>query len=72
MSVFVLAFVAVAVASFVGTLVALIVAGIPLDVLARAARGGRYAGLAAGDRTSPVGPSAGHLVTAFASWGAAA
>lgn len=72
MSVFVLAFVAAAVASFVGTVVALLVAGIPLDVLSRAARGGRYAGLAAGDRTSPVGPSAGHRIPAFAALGAAA
>jgi len=42
-----------------GGLVATAVAALPLRVLSSAATGGRYAGLAAGERFSPVGPTSG-------------
>jgi len=66
MSVLLLSFVAGVLASAGGAMVAFLFAGIPLDVLSRAARGGRYTGLAAGERTSPAGPSSGRRIPQIA------
>jgi len=65
MSVLPLLLAAIAVASVAGTIMAFVVAGLPLEMLLCSAAGGRYAGLAAGERTSPVGPSSGRRIPAL-------
>ena len=66
MSVLLLLQVTIAVASFAGTVMAFVVAGLPPEVLLYSAVGRRYGGLGAGERTSPVGPSSGRRIPARA------
>jgi hypothetical protein len=66
MSVLLAASVFVVLAPVAGFVFAAVIAGIPIEILSRAAVGGRYAGLAAGEPTSPVGPASGRRVAAFA------
>ena len=56
----------VVLAPLAGLAVATVIAGIPLEILTRAAFAGRYAGLAAADRSSPVGPSSGRRIPGLA------
>ena len=59
LAVLLMSFLAIAVVSAVGIASARAVASLPLEVLALAADGGRYAGLGASESAAPAAPSQG-------------
>jgi hypothetical protein len=62
MSLFLLFLVVFAAALSIGALVVRLIATIPLDILARADKGGRYVGLGSQDDPPPAAPAAGQRI----------